>query len=293
MFVRRLTDVHGRVGAVKVWGMSAPRRLAPGTVWFVTVRCARAQFRLRPDPARVDAFGRALGRAFEVHPTVRLFGAVQMSNHLHLVLEDGAGVLDRFMCLFLGPLAKAVNGLDGTSGQVYERRYSAIEILDDESLIDRIAYTVANPIAAGLVERVEDWPGLVLGPGYTEERAFSRGEGGDVAVTVHSPVSRQRVRARVEGRIEEIARVRGRRPVLGAAKVLRQNVFGAPEEPKRSAAPECLAACAQLREAFRKRWREFIDAYRRASAAFRSGSLDVPFPDWSFRPSLPVLYPER
>ena len=274
-----------------MWAVRSPRRLVPGAVWFVTVRCARAQFRLRPDPARVDAFGRALGRALELHPTIRLFGAVQMSNHIHLVLEDGTGVLDRFMCQFLGPLAKAVNGIDGTSGQVYERRYSAIEILDDESLLDRIAYTVANPVAAGLVERVEDWPGVVLGPGFAEERTFSRAEGGDVAVTVHSPVPRERVRALVEGRIVEIARARGQKPVLGVAKVLRQDVFGAPEQPKRSPAPECLAACARLREAFRERWRDFIDAYRRASAAFRTGALGAHFPDWSFRPSLPLLNP--
>ncbi len=268
--------------------MRSPRRLAPNTVWFVTARCARAQFRLRPDPERVEAFGRALGRALEVHPAVRLFAAVQMSNHLHLVVEDGAGVLDRFMCQFLGPLAKAVNELDDVSGQVYERRYSAIEILDDGALLDRITYTLTNPVAAGLVERVELWPGLIVGPGFVESRIFARKgpEKGELWVDVDVPLPREWVRSGVRSREEHLLKDRGRRPVLGTAKVLAQSVFGAPEHPKRGPAPICLAACAELREEFRVRWRAFVDAYRRASAAFRTGALEVPFPDWSFRPSL-------
>ncbi len=271
-------------------GVRAPRRLAPGSVWFVTARCARAQFRLRPDPARVEAFGRALGRALEVHSSVRLLAAVQMSNHLHLVVEDTAGVLDRFMCQFLGPLAKAVNELDGVSGQVYERRYSAIEILDDNALLDRVAYTLTNPVAAGLVERVEAWPGLVLGPGFVEARTFPRKaqEGGDLWVGVDCALPAESVRSHVREREQALASERRGRPVLGRAKVLSRPVFGSPENPKRGPAPLCLAACAKLREEFHTRWRSFVDAYRSASAAFRAGALDVPFPDWSFRPSLPL-----
>ncbi len=274
-----------------MWFMRSPRRIAPNTFWFVTSRCARAQFRLRPDPLRVEAFGRALGRALEVHPGIRLMAAVQMSNHLHLVLEDGEGVLDRFMCQFLGPLAKAVNELDGTSGQVYARRYSAIEILDDAALLDRLTYTITNPVAAGLVERAEEWPGLLVGPGFVESMNFPRLGGGELPVAVAHPLPlpREWVRAAVREQEESLKKDRGGRPVLGRAKVLAQPVFGAPENPKRGPAPLCLAGCAKLREEFRARWRAFEDAYRWASAAFRSGVLDVSFPDWSFRPSLPLL----
>lgn len=281
-----MTDAIAEGGAYLV-GVRPPRRLAPNTVWFVTARCARAQFRLRPDPDRVEAFGLALGRALEVHPSVRLFAAVQMSNHLHLVVEDGEGVLDRFMCQFLGPLARVVNDLDETSGQVYERRYSAIEILDDTALLDRIAYTIANPVAAGLVARVEAWPGLVVGPGFTEERRFER-RGRELRVAVDVPCPRDWVRTAVRDREKRIQEERGGRPVLGRAKVLAQSVFESPEHPKRGPAPLCLASCRELREVFRAKWRAFVDAYRAASAAFRGGALEVPFPDWSFRPSLPL-----
>ena len=134
----------------------------------------RAEYRLRPDIGRVHAVGVFLGRALQAHPGIKLFAAAQMSNHLHLVLEDRDGHLDRFMCHFLSPLARALNAMDLVRGQVWERRYSAIEILDDDALRDRIAYTMTNPLPPDLVERLEDWPGLLLGPGGAPFGEFAR-----------------------------------------------------------------------------------------------------------------------
>ncbi len=232
-----------------------------------------------------------LARALKAHPDVRLFAAVQMSNHLHLVVEDGGGVLDRFMCLFLGALARAVNTADETSGPVHQRRYSAIEILDDEALLDRIVYTLTNPVAANLVARVEEWPGLVLGPGMVESRKVpdARRAREWVELATSRSVDPEEVRARVRQREEALAAARGGRGVLGRRRVVSMSPFAAPEQPKRSPAPVCHASCGELRRAFLGSWRAFVDAYRRASAAFRGGALDVQFPDWSFRPSLPLL----
>lgn len=272
---------------------------------------------MRPDRARVHALGVFLGRALADHPAVRLFAAVQMSNHIHLVLEDGAGVLDRFMAQLLSPLAKALNGMDGIRGTVWERRYSALEIVDDAALVDRIAYTVTNPVAADLVERAEAWPGLVLAPGFTESGTFTRfrkrandraceaagpAETVDpgafeeeVAVGVESPTlelgdARELARAAVAGRTAMLRRRRGDKRVLGVGRVLEQKVFDAPRRSKRSPAPLCHAGSAELWEAFRVGWQKYVAAYREASAAFRAGVLHCPFPDWSFRPSLPIFH---
>ena len=40
------------------------------------------------------------------------------------------------MAQLLSPLAKALNAMDDLRGQVWERRYSAIEILDEVALVD-------------------------------------------------------------------------------------------------------------------------------------------------------------
>jgi REP element-mobilizing transposase RayT len=298
--------------------MRRPRRLQPGARWFVTVRCARAQFRLRPDTQRLHALGLFLGRALAAHTGVHLHAVIQMSNHLHLVLTDTQSELDRFMERFLGPLAKALNAIDGVSGQVFERRYAATEILDDGALVDRLAYAVTNPGAADLVARVEDWPGLCLWPGGQEEASFQRfrkpahdravrAAGGDASAVrredfleivrvelalpeldsgrdVRGEVSRV-----VRHRLGELAEKRGGKRVLGARKVLAQKVWDAPERPKRSPMPLCHASSLELWVAFRDAWRDFVRSFREASALFRAGFLHVRFPEWSFRPSLPIL----
>lgn len=285
--------------------MRAPRRLRPSTRWFITVRCMRAQYRLRPDIARTHAFGYFLGRALAAHSGVRLFAAVQMSNHLHLVLEDQHGRLDRFMAQLLSPLAKALNAMDELRGQVWERRYSAIEILDDEALVDRIAYTLTNPAAANLVDDVHHWPGLLLGPGgttfgeYTRFRkpAFDRAryagldvEEKDFTETVHILVDSgpEAAAEAVQARVEALRRGRTG-PVLGVADVLKQRPLDAPKRSKRSPAPLCHTAHLGTWLAFRDAWKAFVANYRAASKAFRDGALETPFPDWTFRPSIPHL----
>lgn len=298
--------------------MRRPRRLQPGARWLVTVRCARAQFRLRPDHQRLHALGFFLGRALQAHPGVQLHAAVQMSNHIHLVLTDTQGELDRFMERFLGPLAKALNAFEGVRGQVFERRYAATEILDDDALLERIVYTLTNPAAADLVAGLHEWPGLCLGPGGQEEASFQRfrkpaydralrAAGGDVSavrpedfleivnVEIHLPELdrdrdvRSEVQRAVQLRLDQLAEARAGKRVLGAQKVLAQKVWDAPEHPKRSPMPLCHASSLELWLAFRDAWRDFVRTFRQASAVFRAGVLDVPFPEWSFRPSSPIL----
>jgi hypothetical protein len=37
---------------------------------------------------------------------------------------------------------------------------SAVQLADDEDIIDKIAYVAVNPVAAGLVAQPDEWPGL-------------------------------------------------------------------------------------------------------------------------------------
>ena len=92
----------------------------------------------------------------------------------------------------------------------------------------------------------------------------------------------------VGARVEALRRARTGR-VLGVDRVLRQRTLDAPRRPKRSPAPLCHAAHRHVWLAFRDAWRAFVADYRAASKAFRAGALATPFPDWTFRPSTPLL----
>ena len=42
--------------------------------------------------------------------------------------------------------------------------YSAVTLLESSDIVDKTAYVLANPVAAGLVRSGRDWPGLWSAP---------------------------------------------------------------------------------------------------------------------------------
>ncbi|MEQ8978454.1 MAG: hypothetical protein RL846_11035 [Deltaproteobacteria bacterium] len=297
--------------------MRRPRRLTPGARWFVTVRCARSQFRLTPDIDRTELFKFFLAKALKRCDGVRLHAAVQMSNHFHLVLTDERSQLADLMEYLDGQLARALNAVDQVRGQVLERRYSAIEIVDDEALANRIVYTVTNPPAAGLVRSHRDWPGLVAWCGGQAvtlpcarfhwkryRRAFDRAmrlgdevpsredftERVELHLDTDDTLDLEDVRAAIHQREDRLARDRSG-DVLGVETVLATDPLHEPERTKRGPAPLCHASTRDAWMAFRDGWRWFVMTYREASAAFRKGRLGTYFPEHTFRPRLPLRWP--
>jgi len=301
------------------------RRQAPGQVYLVTTRCHQARFFLRPDTDLNLAVLEWLTRAQRQFPELRLLAACVLSNHLHLVVHDQAGQLATWASYFLGNLARAVNRLRGRTGACFERRYSAEPILDDEALVDRLVYTVTNPVKAGLCHRADEWPGVVLfARGSRREQipvswidrdrerqaragARRRGEAAPISETFRVEASlaidplppeihgsgHARLPVAIEAREKELAAERrqaGLRP-LGAARVLAQSWHAAPRHPKRAPRPLCHAASPALREAFREGFRSFLDLFREASERLREGASQMAFPEWSFPPGRPLVRP--
>lgn len=276
--------------------MRKPRRLTPESYWEITARCARTEFRLRPDAARTEGLGYYLARALAACPGIRLLCVGHMSNHFHLVLRDDSAELSKFMCLFEGPLAKYINELDGARGQVFERRFAGIEAIDKAAVLDRIAYAVVNPVDADLVEHLEDWPGLIAWPGQKLDQTFAltRHLGParlpedeyslEIAREILSPEDLLWLEAEIQRRIETLAEERDGRPVLGREAVLAQDPFDAPSDSKRSPLPACHASSVEDWLDYVRESKLFVKAYRIASAAFRAGELNTHFPPFSFRP---------
>ena len=98
-----------------------------------------------------------------------------MSNHFHALMTDVDGVLPEFMGYFDSLLARSLNAMRGTSGSVFEKKYSLVEVTDDEKAIEHAMYTLANPCSANLVKRSKQWPGFsTLRMKYGDTRAIER-----------------------------------------------------------------------------------------------------------------------
>ena len=81
-----------------------------------------------------------------------------MPNHYHLVIQVRGGWFTRAMQRFLISYTKAINKRYDRSGTLFGGRYQTKRISDTAQLNDLVAYVLANPAEAGLVENARDWP---------------------------------------------------------------------------------------------------------------------------------------
>ena len=142
--------------------MSLPRCVLQGTTYLVTRRCLGRRFLLRPDPALNELFRYCLARAAVAHG-IELHAVTVMSNHYHLVLTDPRGVLPDFMRALNRQVAMGVKRLRNWDEVVWEPHvaYSAVALEGPQEVLDKVVYTLLNPVSAGLVRRPERYPGAV------------------------------------------------------------------------------------------------------------------------------------
>ncbi len=293
--------------------MRKPRCFKPNQIHDVTVRCPRSEFRLLPTEMRKKRLVFALAKAQQRFAGVEVLAVCQMSNHLHLVVLDRRGELSAFMQAFLSPFAKTLNKLDKVRGNVFQRRFTALPVVDEHAVIKRIAYAVTNPVDAGLVRSCKAWTGLIGWVGdfkpqtvtYFHEYRFNKAREEAAIQRSKEEVKREDFEETVTFTIgtwegldidatqaainEREFEVRSQhRRFLGMPKVLNRSPFHRPKWSKLSAMPLCLWTCRAAKTAFVNEWFAFLSAFRGASAIFRAGELGVAFPPWSHRPPTPV-----
>ncbi len=144
--------------------MTAPRQLLPGTTYLVTRRCSERRFFLRPSRLSDQVFRYLLAVAANRYG-VKVHAYCVMSNHYHLVVTDPDARLPAFHLFLDGLAARAINALLGRrEGFWGPDSYSAVELTGSQAVLDKVTYTLANPVAAGLVRQARRWPGLWSSP---------------------------------------------------------------------------------------------------------------------------------
>jgi REP-associated tyrosine transposase len=284
--------------------VTAPRQLLPGTIYLVTRRCAQRQFLLKPSPTTNAIFLYVLAVA-SLRFGVRVHAYAVLSNHFHAVVSDPDARLPAFEQYLDSLVARAVNASLGRWESFWApSSYSAVRLLEPADVIDKIAYVLANPVAAGLVRTGREWPGLWSAPEQIggapilvrRPRLFFR-EKGPMPETVElelavppgfdSPAEfRDRVTEALAAREREAVRAAGSpgRSFLGVRRVLAQNPGGQPtlEEPRRGLSPRVAGRDKWKRIEAVGRLVEFLRAYRAAWREMRRGVRDVVFPHGTY-----------
>ena len=110
------------------------------------------------------AFVTLMQEAHEKVP-IRLVGYCLMTNHFHLVLwPHGDGDLSRWMQWLMTAHVRRYHLHYKRSGHVWQGRFKAFPIQDDEHYLTVLRYVERNPLRANLVEQSQDWKWSSLNP---------------------------------------------------------------------------------------------------------------------------------
>ncbi len=131
----------------------------PGLCYFLTTSVAdRRRIFTRHEHAVV-----VLDSLRWLHRARRLMvdAAVVMPDHVHLAGQLGEKPLSSVMHTLKSYTANRLADL-GVDAPVWQRGYHDHTLRDDEDYSVRIRYLLDNPVRAGLVERVDDYPYVIL-----------------------------------------------------------------------------------------------------------------------------------
>jgi REP element-mobilizing transposase RayT len=283
--------------------MTAPRQILPGTTYLVTRRCAQRQLLLRPGRTIDAIFEYVLTVAARRH-RIAVHAFCVLSNHYHLVVTDFEGTLPAFGQYLDSLVARAANtALDRSEAFWAPASYSAVTLVTPRDIIDKTAYVLANPVAAGLVPHGRDWPGLWSDPAWIDGEArecarpsvFFR-ETGSMPAVAHLQLTRPPgfaaaadfvaplldALASREADAAEAFAAAGR-SFLGVAEVLGQKPTArprrqAPDESLHKLNPRIACRDQERRIEALGRLSSFLHDYRLALKEWSRGVRDVIFP---------------
>jgi putative transposase len=284
--------------------MSLPREVLPNSTYLVTRRCTQRQFLLRPSAYVIETFLYCLAVAAQ-RTGVIIHAVTVMSNHYHLIATDPLARLPEFCAWLHEFVAKALNRHLGRRENFWAtEQTSFVRLMTPEDVLDKVAYTVANPVAAGLVARGDEWPGVRLyTPGrriFRRPKGFFRANGPLPEVAelniVAAPVSdgdEQRRLALIEQAVQKCELAvrnqfrRTNRKFLGAKAVLAQRTdsVATTPEPARGLSPRVACRNKWLRLETLERNARFVLRHREAFLAWRDLEKrpNVVFPPGTYR----------
>ena len=281
----------------------------PGATYLVTRTTVMSLFLLTPSRAVNQIMEYCI--AWAAHGRGVLIHAVSIeSNHFHMIVTDTEGKLSEFMQELNRTAARCLVQHYGErfpsrrldTVWTNARSFSATLLLTPNAMLDKLVYTLTNPVKDGLVRDYRKWPGFNTRPGdwlrgkrtvrrpsyyfkntpdtltYDIAPPAALCESLDLAVQTVELHIRQ---AQDQAAVNLAAQGRG---VLGARAVLATQPFDAPttQRPSGNLNPHLASggdhdalstakqALKQFRQAYRTAWETFK---RTAQAVFPGGTL--------------------
>jgi len=287
--------------------VTQPVPVVAGSTVLLTRRTLRRHHLFRPDAGMKQLYLYTLAACARRYQ-VEVHAFCLMSTHPHEVVTDVLGQLPKFKAAFRRAMALGTKVLRKWEGCVWDDARSTVALETPESILEKMAYTVANPTTSGVVKRPEQWPGVRSGVDELGQRVyrvtrpdfyFGKNDPNwpeEVELRLSWPDALRREYAGDEPRMRSLVQEHVERLVASAHKVARERRWRFPGasralrsspyqratsyEPLRARNPT-FAVGSGNRDAFFAavaKLRTFRAAYRAALEKWRSGIRDVVFP---------------
>jgi REP element-mobilizing transposase RayT len=285
--------------------MSQPRQVLPNATYLVTRRTSFRHMLFAPDRIMNQILVYLLAVVAR-REGILVHALCAMSTHTHLVVTDVRGTLPTFLHAFHRLVAMCTKAYRRWNDAVWDKDpTSVVQLLTPAAVVEKIAYVLANPVAAGLVERAHQWPGAKvgvdqLGQGtlrasrpsyYLDPKNPAWPDDAEIPISLPpyvEPAQAGVLRGQVEAELsclEAVARAdlaRRRLRFLGAerARAVAPTARATSQEPRLDRRPTFAVGRGQedaSRQAV-KAVRAFRRAYRAVLDQWRAGVRDVVFP---------------
>lgn len=275
--------------------VTAPRQILPGRTYLLSRRCTQRQYLLRPGRTTNQVLAYCLALAASQTGIV-IHAVCAMSNHWHGVVSDPDARLPEFTERFHRLVAKAMNTvLHRWENFWSSEKTSMVHLVSDQDVLEKMAYVIANPVSAGLVQLPEEWTGVCTSYAVSECRMISMpavffDPAGHLPKVVplrverpkiFSDLSDEQLSARLRDAITSIVR----RATRSSASTLSSESAIDPDDskPRTRAAhfnlnPRIAAKNPASRLDAITKLRDFVRSYREAWSRWKQGVRDVLFP---------------
>ena len=281
--------------------MSLPRPVYPGAVYMITRRCVGRRFLLKPAKRHNQAWLYCLAWAAQ-RTGVRILWTTVMSNHHHTGVHDPEGNISEFCRELHRLVAKHHNASFGRFEYFWAPGPpSRVRLVDPNDVLDKLLYSLSNPVTAHLVERASQWPGVNTSPktlctrtSVSRPKSYFRSDGtmpDTLELEFARPPGfehlsdrefRNLVADRLRAREEEAALHRRRKGIelLGRRAIRKQHHEDSPAsyEKRFKLNPQVAAKDKWRRIEALQRLKAFVVQYREALSRWRAGQRDVEFP---------------
>jgi putative transposase len=263
---------------------------------------ARQEFWLRPSATINRIVGYSYGYAQQKYG-ILIHQLTVMSNHIHVTVTDPTGdrLSDFFSCSH-SMIARCLNAHYGLEENRWKPgSFGPVILGDEDAVLDKMVYSMVNPVTAGLVSKAERWPGWdTTEADFDKPRTcirpwvlFQDSMPETVKLTMTVPPTCRGNDADFVGRVRKRRRhlqtekrrefKAGSRTFLGAKAVSKTNPRTRPKSAFRPVErsklnPRIACKNEERRKTMIAELRGFYDAYQCARQRLLEGERDVEFP---------------